>query len=151
MRGQASVGLPETGVCDEHTWNQLLGAETVQMRVIEAAALVSSCILCVLHKPSAGWPPLTGQLTMLQQPGQTSVEDGSMQELLDSGNRKLSDLSSGQEMSSNGTPPSPSSSAQTKQQSRAPANNGSSSAKGQAGRLKTWPILREGEGGAEVT
>ncbi|BDA48780.1 probable protein disulfide isomerase pTAC5, chloroplastic at N-terminal half [Coccomyxa sp. Obi] len=107
---QASVGLPETGVCDEDTWNLLLGAETVRMRLIEASAL----------------------------------------ELLDSGDTRVTGSSNGQQMSSNGTPPSPSSSAQTKQQSSAPAENGSSGAKGQAGRLKTWPILREGEGGAEV-
>ena len=39
---QASVGLPETGACDEATWNVLLGPDTVRMRVIEAAALVSN-------------------------------------------------------------------------------------------------------------
>jgi hypothetical protein len=39
---QASVGLPETGACDEATWNALLGANTVRMRLIEAAALVSN-------------------------------------------------------------------------------------------------------------
>ena len=73
-----------------------------------------------------------------------------MQDLLDTGDRKISELASGQEMTSNGTPPSPASSSQTKQQSSAPLDNGSSGAKGQAGRLKAWPILREGEGGAEV-
>lgn len=39
---QASVGLPETGACDEATWNALLGPNTVRMRLIEAAALVSN-------------------------------------------------------------------------------------------------------------
>lgn len=107
---QASVGLPETAVCDAETWNQLLGAETVRVRLIEATAL----------------------------------------ELLNSGNTGFSGSSSGQEISSNGISPSLLASAQTMQQSSAPANNGSSGAKGQAGRLNTWPILREGEGGAEV-
>ncbi|EIE27431.1 hypothetical protein COCSUDRAFT_45859 [Coccomyxa subellipsoidea C-169] len=109
---QASVGLPETGACDEATWNALLGPETIRMRLIEAAAL----------------------------------------DLLGDGGASPPGAPAGQGATSNGSLGSQSfsSGAYAKQEVHAPSDSGASSQQRQAARLTSWPVLREGEGGAEV-
>ncbi len=155
MGEQASVGLPETGACDEATWNALLGPETIRMRLIEAAALVSN-----IFPPSPGqgcdacsdmpckhhhlWGTSFWALTNNMQ---------HVQDLLGDGGASPPGAPAGQGATSNGSLGSQSfsSGAYAKQEVHAPSDSGASSQQGQAARLTSWPVLREGEGGAEVS